>query len=163
MTPDITPVSLKPNLRKKWQNIEPLRIKDIPGTMLPMEQSANFLALHSRLNIIWPQMPSQLPLPLTTSLMSAGTLFFSLSSEWAMHFRESEPPPIMFPRPGMAWNALLLCSSRSHSTFQVESDTISVRKDLTFLARPVDFYGCLHNVYFILPYIFVGYLCFSPL
>ena len=130
--------------------------------MLPMEQNANFLALHSRLYIIWPQMPFQLPLPLTMLLISAGTLFFSLSSEWAMHFRESEPQPIMFPRPGMAWNALFLYSSRSLCTFQVESDTTSVRNDVTFLAIPVDFYRCLHDVCFILPYILVGYLCFSP-
>lgn len=67
-------------------------------------------------------MPSQLPLPLTTSL-----------------------------RPGMARNALLLCSSRSHSASRVESDTTSVRNDLTFLAIPVDFYGCPHSVYFIPP------------
>lgn len=109
-----------------------------------MEQNANFLALCCTKSD--PKCLSSF-LSLSVSLISAGILFFSLYPESAMHLRESEPQPITFPWLGMTWNALLLCSSRSLSAFQVQSDTASVRHDLTSLSLPADFYRCPHLLF----------------
>lgn len=47
---------------------------------------------------------------------------------------------------GLKWPEML-CSSRSLSTFQVQSDPASVRNDLTIFSISGDFYRCLHFIF----------------
>lgn len=65
---------------------------------------------------------------------------------------------------GLEWPETLCFSAHQDHTLLSRSNRTPPHSEmiLTFLAFPVGFYRCPHNVYFTLPYTLVGYLCFSP-
>lgn len=162
MIVDLTSAFPKPNLREDVKIGRQLHIENPVGTMLPMERT-NFLPLHSRLHIVWPQISSQLLLPLPPSLISAGRLFCPLCPKQASLSRVWSRGPLRSL--GLEWPEML-CFWLIEVTFyfQVQSETTSVRNDPTLFPMPVGRFLEVpsFNICFILPYILTGHICFSP-
>lgn len=160
MIVDITPVFPKPNLRKSKISKQ-LHAGDTIGAMLPMEQNTSLLALHSRLYIIWLQIPFSF-LSVSPCLSSLQE-HCSLSLEWATHFREPEPQPIKFPPPGLAWNALLLFfACQDHSPCS-RPNQIPLQPEIIHPFHTCRFYTCLHFMLILFGLTFLLAVCFSPL